>query len=128
MYTATAKYEQGKMKHEILVGTHHFVSDISEKEGGENIGPSPHDFLAAALAACTAITLRMYAGRKSWPLKSADTTVNLDHQKGLVKFDRQIHLVGDLSNEQRQRLLDIANRCPVHEALSSKIEISTILI
>lgn len=128
MNTAVAKYEQGKMKHEIQVGPHHIIGDVSVQEGGENLGPSPHDFLAAALASCTAITLRMYATRKGWPLISADTTVNLDHQKTVVKFDRQIHLVGDLSEEQKNRLLDIANHCPIHQALTGKIEVASSLV
>lgn len=127
MYTAVAKYEQGKMKHEVLIGTHHLVADVSPAEGGEDLGPTPHDFLAAALASCTAITLRMYATRKGWPLQSADTTVVLDHQKTSVKFDRKITLVGIVDEEQKARLLDIANRCPVHQALSGKIEIVTSL-
>lgn len=128
MNTATAKYQQGKMKHEIQVGSHHLVTDVSLQEGGENLGPSPHDYLAVALASCTAITLRMYATRKGWPLVSADTTVILDHQKTLVKFDRQIHLVGELSDEQKARLLDIANHCPIHQALTGKIEVVSSLV
>jgi len=127
MYTAIAKYEQGLMKHELQVGNHHLVADVTVKEGGEDLGPSPHDYLAVALASCTAITLRMYAQRKAWPLKSADTTVTVDHQKELTKFDRKINLVGDLDEEQRTRLLQIANMCPVHKALSGKIEITTAL-
>jgi len=128
MNIAIAKYSEGKMKHEVQVGSHQIIADVSVKEGGEDLGPSPHDFLAIALASCTAITLRMYATRKGWPLLSADTTVNLDHQKDLVKFDRQIHLVGDLSEEQKQRLLDIANHCPIHQALTGKIEVNTKLV
>lgn len=128
MNIAVAKYQHGKMKHEILVGSHQVISDVSLAEGGENLGPSPHDFLAAALAACTAITLRMYAQRKGWPLQSADTTITLDHQKALVKFDRQINLIGELNEEQRARLLDIANHCPIHQALTGKIEVSTKLV
>lgn len=127
MYTSIAKYEQGLMKHELQVGNHHLVTDVSVKEGGEDLGPSPHDYLAVALASCTAITLRMYAQRKAWPLKSADTTVTVDHQKELTKFERKINLIGDLNDEQRARLLAIANHCPVHKALSGKIEISTAL-
>ncbi|WP_413288669.1 OsmC family protein [Bdellovibrio sp. HCB337] len=115
------------MKHEIQVGSHHLIADVSTAEGGEDLGPSPHDYLAVALASCTAITLRMYAQRKSWPLKSADTLVNVDHQKEVTKFDRRINLIGDLDDEQRKRLLDIANHCPIHKALSGKIEITTSL-
>jgi putative redox protein len=127
MNTAVAKYQQGKMKHEIQIGNHVAISDVSIPEGGEDLGPSPHDYLAVALAACTALTLRMYALRKGWPLQSADTSVTLDHQKTLSKFDRKIHLVGDLNEEQKNRLLDIANHCPIHQALTGKIEIVTSL-
>lgn len=128
MNIAIAKYESGKMKHEIQIGSHHIVSDVSVQEGGEDLGPSPHDYLAVALASCTAITLRMYATRKGWPLVSADTTVILDHQKNVAKFSRQIHLVGALSDEQKSRLLDIANHCPIHQALTGKIEVVSSLV
>ncbi|MBS1971177.1 MAG: OsmC family protein [Bdellovibrionales bacterium] len=128
MNTAIAKYQQGKLSHGIQVGNHTLVSDVSVAEGGEDLGPSPHDYLAVALAACTALTLRMYALRKGWPLQSADTTVILDHQKAASKFDRKIHLVGELNDEQKARLLDIANHCPIHQALSGKIDIVTSLV
>ncbi len=128
MNTATAKYQQGKLSHELQVGRHTLVSDVSAAEGGEDLGPSPHDYLTAALAACTALTLRMYALRKGWPLQSADTTVTLDHQKTLSTFDRKIHLIGDLNEEQRTRLLEIANRCPIHQVLIGKIDITTSLV
>lgn len=128
MSVAIVKYDQGKMQHKIEVGSHKLISDISEKEGGENHGPSPHDYLAVALAACTSMTLRMYATRKAWPLESADSTVTLNQQKDVTKFEIRIHLSGDLSPEQKDRLLEIAQHCPVHRALSGKIEITTSLI
>jgi putative redox protein len=128
MDTAVVTFEQGKMQHEVRVGSHHLISDVSVAEGGEDLGPTPHEYLAIALASCTAITLRMYALRKGWPLQSADTTVTLDHQKTQSKFDRKIHLVGDLTDEQKSRLLEIANHCPIHQALTGKIEVFTNLV
>ena len=126
--TAEVTNTSDRYTSDLQVNQHSLIVDEPLEKGGEDLGPSPHDFLAIALASCTAITLRMYATRKGWPLLSADTTVNLDHQKDLVKFDRQIHLVGDLSEEQKQRLLDIANHCPIHQALTGKIEVNTKLV
>ena len=109
--------------------------------GGDDAGPNPYEFLLAALGACTAMTLRMYATRKEWPLRTVQ--VRLTHEKvyaedsaecrskeGLLDLiKREILLIGDLSHDQRQRLLQIANRCPVHQTLTSgvRIESSTTL-
>lgn len=105
--------------------------------GGGNLGPTPYDFLLAGLGSCTAMTLRMYADRKKWPLASA--TVSLRHQKvhaldcedchtqnGYIdRIEREIALEGPLDKKQHQRLLEIADRCPVHRTLSSEIKIVT---
>jgi uncharacterized OsmC-like protein len=124
---------------ELSIATHAFVADEPAAAGGNGLGPSPYDLLSAALASCTSMTLRMYATRKSWPMKSA--TVRVRHQKAHIKdcldcesdrshvdeFRREIELEGDLTDEQRRRLLDIAEKCPVHRTLGSEIRITTAL-
>jgi putative redox protein len=106
----------------IDAGRHVLVADEPESAGGHDAGPSPYEFLLAGLGACTAITVRMYAARKAWPL--TQIAVDLRHSKivgegqaVIDRFERTIRLTGDLSDEQRQRLLDIAEKCPVSETL-----------
>jgi putative redox protein len=122
---------------EIIAGGHRLMADEPLSLGGSDTGPNPYDYLAASLGACTSMTLRMYADRKGWPLDAA--TVRLRHRKvhaedceecetrtGTVDLiEREIEIEGDLEQLQRQRLLEIADRCPVHRTLHSKIEVIT---
>ncbi len=124
---------------EIIAGNHGILADEAEEVNGDDFGPSPYQLLSAALGACTAMTLQMYARRKGWDLK--EVKVHLDHGKRYVDdcmtcenkegrldhFDRIIELEGNLTAEQRMRLLDIANKCPVHRTLESEIRINTSL-
>ncbi|HSL17827.1 MAG TPA: alpha/beta fold hydrolase [Methylomirabilota bacterium] len=124
---------------EILADGHPLVADEPVSVGGGNTGPSPYELLAAALGACTGMTLRMYADRKGWPLEEVE--VRLRHDKihcedcaaaaeGSPKIDRigrEVVLEGDLDDGQRQRLLEIAERCPVHRTLNSEVRIDTTL-
>jgi putative redox protein len=128
MNQVRVRHESGKLRQELFIGRHHLVADELIEQGGEDTGPSPFDFLASALGACTAMTLRMYAQRKSWPLENAEIVVTLSKASDATKFDRIIELKGALSTEQKARLLEIANRCPVHKALTGKIEIKTALV
>jgi uncharacterized OsmC-like protein/alpha-beta hydrolase superfamily lysophospholipase len=129
---------RGKFQQEVTVGAHRLLADEPESVGGMDSGPSPYDLLLAGLGACTSMTLRLYADRKQLPL--TQTTVRLRHNKihaadcahcetkeGMVDhIEREITLDGDLDAEQRARLLEIADKCPVHRTLESEIDIRTV--
>jgi uncharacterized OsmC-like protein len=122
---------------EITAGAHRLYSDEPTSVGGTDTGPTPYDLLLAALGSCTSMTVAMYARRKQWPL--AGVTVRLRHSRvhaedcaacetqdaKLTVIDRDIELDGLLNEDQRARLLAIANRCPVHLTLTSKFDIRT---
>ena len=121
----------------ITAGGHQLIADEPAAAGGADSGPTPYDLLLAGLGACTAITVRMYADRKGWPLRQ--TTVRLRHRRihardcascetrtgQLDQIDRELQFEGELTDEQRARLLDIAERCPVHRTLHSEALVST---
>ena len=128
MRAVVSRFGSGHFQQALDVGSDHFVSDIEQEKGGNSSGPSPHEYLAAALAACTGMTLKMYAGRKSWNLQDAVVKVDIERIDEVEIFKRSIELLGNLDTEQRERLLEIANKCPVHKALAGKIEINTNLL
>ena len=117
----------GKLSQDISIGKHRLIADEPIDAGGEDRGPAPHDYLAAALASCTAITIRMYCLHKNWPLEDAEITVTLSKQGEITRLDRKIVLKGILEDEQKHRLIAVANSCPVHKTLHGKIEIETSL-
>jgi len=122
---------------EVYSDDHHWLGDEPKGAGGDNLGPDPYEQLLAALGTCTSMTLRMYANRKRWPL--ADVTVRLTHRREHAAdcedceqvgsrvdvLRRAIDLQGDLSDEQRGRLMEIADRCPVHKTLEGSLRIET---
>lgn len=110
---------------EIRAGRHHLTADEPQVVGGADTGPAPFGLLLSALGACTAITLRMYAERKGWPL--SDVRVRLGYEKSSTanRVTRRITLMGDLDDKQRARLLDIAERTPVTLALRNGVPIDT---
>ncbi|OAV44214.1 alpha/beta fold hydrolase [Lewinella sp. 4G2] len=124
---------------EVMVRQHQLIADEPEKIGGNDYGPGPYELVSAGLGACTAMTIQMYARRKKWPVEEVE--VHIDHRKdyptdlqeveekaGKVDlFERTIVLRGDLTEEQLQRLLEIADRCPVHRTLHEAVTVTTTL-
>jgi putative redox protein len=119
----------GRFQVEVRAAGTRFLADEPASVGGLGSGPTPYDLLASALGACTVMTLRLYAEKKGWPLVS--TKVRVVHRRsgleGKDRFAREIVLEGALAPEQRRRLLEIANRCPVHLSLERGAEVITIL-
>lgn len=128
MATITASTGTQQYRTEIKTATHTLIADEPESLGGGDLGPTPDELLAAALGACTGATLRMYADRKGWKeLEGTTVTVALERNAGSTAIRREITLLGPLSEAQRVRLLEIANRCPVHRTLSQNVAIDTTL-
>lgn len=115
----------GRYQQTVRSGRHELIADEPVDAGGDDAGLAPYDFLMAALGACTSMTLRMYAERKGLALTRV--SVALSHEKVEIdgvtrdRINRSITLEGELSDDQRQRLLEIANKCPVHRALSQSM-------
>lgn len=122
---------------DILAGEHNLTADEPENVGGDNFGPSPYDLLLSSLGACTAMTLRLYANQKKWNLE--EVIIHLSHGKTYIKdcqnsdeksakvdrIEKRIVLIGNLDHSQKQRLLEIANKCPVHKSLNNEIIIDS---
>ena len=120
---AVARRENGTLRHEVEVREHHLTADEPEERGGDDTGPSPQELLAASLASCTAITIEMYADRKGWQI--GEVVVDGDYepaQRGSpTKFEMTVKLPKELPEEQRERLMQIAARCPVHRTLEGEV-------
>lgn len=111
----------------MTVTGHSVIVDEPLEVGGGNLGPAPGQFLQLSLASCTAITVRMYADRKGWQLDKVVVEVDTEKVEGKTIFRREVDLIGNLDADQRQRLLQIANACPIHKVLTNPIEIETVL-
>ena len=137
MYGVVVRGSAAGFAQEIVAGSHHLKSDEPLADGGTDTGPSPYDLLLAALGSCTSMTVAMYARRKGWPLDRV--TVELRHRKihaedcadcetrvGMLdQIERDIRFFGSLNAEQRAKLMEIADKCPVHRTLTSEIHITT---
>jgi putative redox protein len=136
-WTVTVHGSAAGFAQTIAAGRHRLTADEPTAQGGTDTGPDPYDLLLAALGSCTSMTVAMYARRKGWPLEAV--TVRLRHSRiyaidcaecdtreGLLdQIDRELELTGVLSDEQRARLLEMADKCPVHRTLTSEIHIRT---
>ncbi|MFT5392413.1 MAG: putative OsmC-like protein/alpha/beta superfamily hydrolase [Gammaproteobacteria bacterium] len=129
-----------KFLRHVATDDHAWLSDEPRKMGGDNLGPDPYEHLLAALGTCTSMTIRMYANQKKWPLEDVhldlshtrvhawDSASAPDENRKIDQITRRLHLIGDLTQEQRERLTQIADRCPVHRTLTNEIEIQTELV
>jgi putative redox protein len=114
---------RGAVGQTVAVGPHRLPADEPFNKGGDDTGPAPHEFLLAALASCVSMTAQSYASRKGLVVRSVEVTVNGRHEDGAFIIQRHITIDGDLDESQRQRVLEIAGRCPVTRTLSSPIRI-----
>ena len=128
------------LRTEVSAGGHTLVADEPESLGGTDEGPNPYDYLLAALGGCTAMTLRMYADRKGWPLESVTVRLSQDRihatdceecetEEGRIdRIRREIELGGPLEEKQRRRLLEVADMCPVHRTLKAEVLVENSLV
>jgi putative redox protein len=121
MPSAVARRRQG-YEHELEIREHRLIVDEPESKGGGDAGPTPTEVLAGSLAACTAITIEMYADRKKWELGQVEVSVDQGEppSQGSASFEVKIKVPAKLSDDQRERILAIAGKCPVHRALKAK--------
>jgi putative redox protein len=120
---AIARRTGGKLEHHVEIGGHRLTADEPAAHGGTDAGPSPQELLAASLASCTAITMEMYATRKGWDI--GDVTVDVTYepaQRGSpTRFQMEVRLPKELPDDQREKLLTIAAKCPVHRTLEGEV-------
>jgi putative redox protein len=139
MGTPVIVRNHGTFRTEIEAGAHSIIADEPKAAGGNDEGPTPYDLLASALGACTSMTLHFYAKREKIPLEGVEAVITNDRMYAkdcadcvttagyLHRFDVKLKLLGDLTPEQREKLLGIARRCPVYKTLTSEIRIEEAL-
>jgi putative redox protein len=120
---ATARRDGSRFRHDIEIRSHEVHADEPEDNGGDDSAPSPQELLAASLASCTAITIEMYAKRKGWDIGDVTVDVNYEPaQRGSpTRFDMKVRLPKELPEDQRERLMQIAAKCPVHRTLEGEV-------
>ncbi len=121
--TATSRSIPGTLRQAIVIdGKHRLITDEPEAVGGEGSAPAPHELLPAALASCISTTLVMYARTKQWDLGEVTVEVEYDHRSTPRRFEISVHLTGDLTEEQLDRLEKVAAACPVRRSIEAGIE------
>lgn len=128
-----AETQGGLFQNRVTIGKHRYIADEPVSVGGGDTGPGPYEYVGAGLGACTSMTLRMYANRKKWPLDSVAVTVSFSREQNpadpdgerIDTFLRKITIEGDLDDAQRAKLLEIADKCPVHRTLERKVAVKT---
>lgn len=120
----------GPYTNDVMTTRHHLYADEPVDLGGADLGPSPYEYLCAGLGACTSITMRMYANRKDWPVTQITVDVTYEretHADGIARnvFTRLIKIDGDIDEAQHMRLIEIANKCPVHRTLEAGSDVIT---
>ena len=123
----TAKIQKEQYRVNLQNGNHLLIADEPLIDGGTDAGPSPDVFLETALASCTAITLRMYANRKNWPVNAIEVNVSLERIDQETHFTRIINIDGPIDAAQKERLLAIAHACPVSKTLLGKIGVKSLI-
>lgn len=116
-----------KYRTEVRTDPHHFIVDEPIEVGGKDLGVSPGELLAAALASCSSITMKLYADRKGWDLEEAIVEVDFkrDAKFNVTNFTKKVSIIGNLDEAQKQKLYEIASKCPIHRMLENPIEIHT---
>lgn len=127
MATATARISDAHWVTTITTGRHELTADEPERNGGGDVGPAPFDLLLASLGACTAMTLKMYAEHKEWPLEAVEVRLHYHGGETPPRIERVLVLAGALDDAQRARLADIAERTPVTLAIKGGVPIQTSL-
>jgi putative redox protein len=134
---AVEETRRGRFQQAVSMGPHHLLADEPTRHGGDDSGGGPYDLLLAGLGACTSMTIRMYADRKGWPLERvrvrlshekvhAEDCANCETKSGKIDvIRRKVGITGDLDDQQRQKLLEIADKCPVHRTLHSEVSVHT---
>jgi putative redox protein len=126
MTQATGRIGTDRYKTDLKAGHHTLTSDEGPELGGKDVGPAPYDLLISALAACTVITLRMYADRKKWPVTAVHADIHFKRDADKVEsIDRVLRIEGTVDDEQKKRMADIAERTPVTLTLKRSLEIRT---
>lgn len=114
---------------EVNEGRHYIVAGLKPELGGQDEGPDPHELLESALAACTILTVQLYANRKQWKLENTNVKVSISAEGAEGNaLRREVSFTGELDAEQRARLLEIANKCPIHLFLTRGAKVETVLV
>jgi putative redox protein len=125
MQTVIASIGKNPYKTILSNNRHELIADENMEHNGQDLGPNPGEIMAMSLASCTAITLRMYANRKGWDIDQIEVTVKMKQETEKTTFTRVIEVKGRIGEDEKKRLLNIANACPIHKTLTHPIETNT---